>query len=41
MNVEGIFYVNDKLERLMFDELRNACRPGKNTAKLRTENFLK
>ena len=28
MNVEGIFYVNDKLEKLMFDELRNACRPG-------------
>ena len=29
MNVEGIFYVNDKLEKLMFDELKNACRPGK------------
>ena len=28
MNVEGIFYVNDKLEKLMFEELRNACRPG-------------
>ena len=28
MNVEGIFYVNNKLEQLMFDELRNACRPG-------------
>nr|XP_045626362.1 RNA-splicing ligase RtcB homolog [Procambarus clarkii] len=28
MNVEGIFYVNDHLEKLMFDELRNACRPG-------------
>ena len=28
MNVEGIFYVNEKLEKLMFDELKNACRPG-------------
>ncbi|KAG8329617.1 hypothetical protein J6590_082169 [Homalodisca vitripennis] len=28
MNVEGIFYVNNHLEKLMFDELRNACRPG-------------
>lgn len=28
MNVEGIFYVNKNLEQLMFDELRNACRPG-------------
>lgn len=28
MNVEGVFYVNSKLEKLMFDELRNACRPG-------------
>ncbi|XP_062552247.1 RNA-splicing ligase RtcB homolog [Armigeres subalbatus] len=28
MNVEGIFYANSKLERLMFDELRNSCRPG-------------
>lgn len=28
MKVEGIFYVNNALERLMFDELRNACRPG-------------
>ena len=26
--VEGIFYVNKQLEKLMFDELRNACRPG-------------
>ena len=26
--VEGIFYVNSHLEKLMFDELRNACRPG-------------
>ncbi|CAL4067292.1 unnamed protein product, partial [Meganyctiphanes norvegica] len=26
--VEGIFYVNDHLEKLMFEELRNACRPG-------------
>ncbi|KAI4486481.1 hypothetical protein M0804_005851 [Polistes exclamans] len=28
MKVEGIFYVNNTLERLMFDELKNACRPG-------------
>ncbi|KAF4528768.1 hypothetical protein B566_EDAN016956 [Ephemera danica] len=28
MNVEGIFYVNNQLEKLMFEELRNACRPG-------------
>lgn len=28
MNVEGVFYVNKQLEKLMFDELRNACRPG-------------
>lgn len=28
MNVEGIFYANSKLERLMFDELRNSSRPG-------------
>ncbi|XP_053201875.1 RNA-splicing ligase RtcB homolog [Panonychus citri] len=28
MNVEGIFFVNENLEKLMFDELRNACRPG-------------
>ena len=28
MNVEGVFYVNSYLEKLMFDELRNACRPG-------------
>lgn len=28
MNVEGVFYVNDTLERLMLDELRNSCRPG-------------
>ncbi|VDK51728.1 unnamed protein product [Anisakis simplex] len=26
MNVEGRFYVNKALEKLMFDELRNACR---------------
>ncbi|XP_064632747.1 RNA-splicing ligase RtcB homolog [Lineus longissimus] len=25
MNVEGVFYVNDMLERLMFDELRHSC----------------
>jgi hypothetical protein len=28
MKVEGVFYVNEYLEKLMFDELRNACRPG-------------
>ncbi|KAK7129583.1 hypothetical protein R3I94_009433 [Phoxinus phoxinus] len=28
MQVEGIFYVNDPLEKLMFEELRNACRGG-------------
>jgi len=28
MNVEGVFYVNSRLEKLMFDELRNSCRPG-------------
>jgi len=28
MNVEGVFYVNDLLEKLMFDELRNSCRQG-------------
>lgn len=28
MNVEGCFYVNKKLESLMFEELRNSCRPG-------------
>ncbi|KAG1662156.1 tRNA-splicing ligase RtcB [Nymphon striatum] len=28
MKVEGIFYVNELLEKLMFDELRNSCRPG-------------
>lgn len=28
MNVEGVFYVNNTLEKLMLDELRNACRPG-------------
>lgn len=26
--VEGVFYVNDALEKLMFEELRNACRGG-------------
>lgn len=29
MNVEGIFYVNKHLEKLMFEELRNSCQPGK------------
>uniref|UniRef100_A0A8C5GD46 3'-phosphate/5'-hydroxy nucleic acid ligase n=1 Tax=Gouania willdenowi TaxID=441366 RepID=A0A8C5GD46_GOUWI len=28
MQVEGKFYVNDSLEKLMFEELRNACRGG-------------
>lgn len=28
MNVEGIFYVNKNLEKLMFEELKNACTPG-------------
>lgn len=28
MNVEGIFYVNKNLEALMFEELKNSCRPG-------------
>uniref|UniRef100_A0AAA9S6D8 RNA-splicing ligase RtcB homolog n=1 Tax=Bos taurus TaxID=9913 RepID=A0AAA9S6D8_BOVIN len=28
MQVEGVFYVNDSLEKLMFEELRNACRGG-------------
>lgn len=26
--MEGVFYVNDSLEKLMFEELRNACRGG-------------
>lgn len=28
LQVEGNFYVNDSLEKLMFEELRNACRGG-------------
>lgn len=28
IQVEGNFYVNDALEKLMFEELRNACRGG-------------
>ncbi|CAD7672193.1 unnamed protein product [Nyctereutes procyonoides] len=28
MQVEGVFYVNDALEKLMFEELRNACQGG-------------
>lgn len=28
MNVEGCFYVNSTLEKLMLEELRNSCRPG-------------
>lgn len=28
MNVEGVFYVNKHLENLMFEELKNSCRPG-------------
>lgn len=26
MNVEGVFYVNKNLEKLMFEELRNSCK---------------
>lgn len=26
--MEGVFYVNKQLEKLMFEELRNSCRPG-------------
>lgn len=26
--VEGVFYVNNHLEKLMLEELRNSCRPG-------------
>lgn len=28
MKVEGLFYVNDHLKKLMFDELQNSCRGG-------------
>eukprot|EP00061_Rhincodon_typus_P015504 g43216.t1 len=28
LQVEGVFYVNDTLEKLMFEELRNSCRGG-------------
>lgn len=28
LQVEGNFYVNDALEKLIFEELRNACRGG-------------
>ncbi|XP_027841369.2 RNA-splicing ligase RtcB homolog [Aphis gossypii] len=28
MKVEGVFYVNTFLEKLMLEELQNACRPG-------------
>jgi len=28
MNVEGVFYVNDHLEKLMFEELRHSCNPS-------------
>ncbi|KAK2713260.1 hypothetical protein QYM36_009210 [Artemia franciscana] len=28
IEVEGVFYVNSHLEKLMFEELRNSCRPG-------------
>ena len=28
MQVEGIFYVNNNLEDLMFEELRNSCSQG-------------
>uniref|UniRef100_T1PD20 RNA-splicing ligase RtcB homolog n=1 Tax=Musca domestica TaxID=7370 RepID=T1PD20_MUSDO len=27
MNVEGCFYVNERLEKLMFEELKNSCQP--------------
>jgi tRNA-splicing ligase RtcB (3'-phosphate/5'-hydroxy nucleic acid ligase) len=27
MKVEGVFYVNKNLEPLMFEELKNSCRP--------------
>lgn len=30
MNVEGIFYVNSHLEKLMFEELKNSCQHGQN-----------
>jgi tRNA-splicing ligase RtcB len=26
--LQGVFYVNSQLEKLMLEELRNACRPG-------------
>lgn len=26
--MEGVFYVNEHLERLMFDELKQSCRSG-------------
>lgn len=26
--MDGYFYVNENLEKLMFEELQNACRPG-------------
>ena len=28
LQVEGVFYVNDHLEKLMFDELKQSCRSG-------------
>ena len=28
VQVDGYFYINDHLEKLIFDELRNSCRPG-------------
>lgn len=29
MKVEGVFYVNKNLEKLMFEELRNSCQPDR------------
>lgn len=28
MNVEGVFYANEALAKLMYEELENSCRPG-------------
>lgn len=28
LQVEGVFYVNKLLEKLMLEELQNSCRPG-------------
>ena len=29
MKVERLFFVNNKFEKLMFDDLRNSCRRGR------------